>query len=122
MLLAVAVPARVSVVALVMPSPTTPLSGENEAMVGAAGPLPLATVQPRACILSDVGGREGVDDTRGAIVVAGIVPAARRNPIAKVAVVRVVVPGAQISGAVIDREIGGAARAASGEMRTPGAE
>ena len=40
MLLAVAVPARVSVVALVMPSPTTPLSGENEAMVGAAGPLP----------------------------------------------------------------------------------
>ena len=41
---------------------------------------------------------------------------ARRNPIAKVAVVRIVVPGAQISGAVIDREIGGTARAASGEI------
>ena len=37
MLFASAVPVSVSVVALVMPSPTMPLSGENEAMVGATG-------------------------------------------------------------------------------------
>src|ERR1035437_8921565 len=36
-LLASAVPLSVSTVALVMPSPTTPLSGENEVMVGATG-------------------------------------------------------------------------------------
>src|ERR1035437_3077072 len=48
-LLATAAPVSVRTFALVMPSPTTPLSGENEAMVGAAAPL--ATVQPMACIL-----------------------------------------------------------------------
>ena len=37
MLLASAVPVRVSVLSLVMPSPTVPLSVENEAMLGAAG-------------------------------------------------------------------------------------
>ncbi len=37
MLLASAVPVRVSVLSLVMPSPTVPLSVENEAMVGATG-------------------------------------------------------------------------------------
>src|ERR1035438_9476769 len=37
-LFATAVPVSVKTFALVMPSPTTPLSGENEAMVGAAGP------------------------------------------------------------------------------------
>src|ERR1700722_10569796 len=36
-LFATAVPFRVSVLALVMPSPTTPLSGENEVIFGAAG-------------------------------------------------------------------------------------
>ena len=35
MLLATAVPAKVSTVALVTPSPTVPLSGENEVMAGA---------------------------------------------------------------------------------------
>ena len=35
--LASAVPVSVSVLSLVMPSPTTPLSVENEAMVGATG-------------------------------------------------------------------------------------
>ncbi len=35
--LASAVPVRVSVLSLVMPSPTVPLSLENEAMVGATG-------------------------------------------------------------------------------------
>ena len=37
MLLASAVPVSVSVLSLVMPSPTVPLSVENEAMVGATG-------------------------------------------------------------------------------------
>ena len=37
MLLASAVPVSVSVLSLVMPSPTTPLSVENEVMVGATG-------------------------------------------------------------------------------------
>src|ERR1035441_3481058 len=36
-LLATAVPVSVKTFALVMPSPTTPLSGENEAMVGIGG-------------------------------------------------------------------------------------
>ena len=37
MLLASAVPVSVSVLSLVMSSPTTPLSGENEVMLGATG-------------------------------------------------------------------------------------
>ena len=37
MLLASAVPVSVSVLSLVMPSPTVPLSVENEVMLGAAG-------------------------------------------------------------------------------------
>src|ERR1017187_619189 len=48
-LLATAVPVSVRTFALVMPSPTTPLSGENEAMVGAAGPVE-ARFQPRTFI------------------------------------------------------------------------
>jgi len=46
-MLAAAVPVRINVVALVMPSPTTPLSGEYEAMVGAPGAT-VSTVTFRA--------------------------------------------------------------------------
>src|ERR1019366_6955194 len=46
-LLAAAVPVRDSVVALVMPSPTVPLSGENDVMAGALGAT-VSTVTAKA--------------------------------------------------------------------------
>src|SRR5262245_53370233 len=45
-LLAAAVPLKVRVLSLVMPSPTVPLSDENELMVGAPG-APVSTVTLR---------------------------------------------------------------------------
>ena len=44
-LLATAVPVSVSVSSLVMPSPTVPLSGENEVMVGATGGAVIVTAR-----------------------------------------------------------------------------
>ena len=54
-LLASPVPVNVSVVALVISSPTAPLSGENEAIVGAAsGPIIGSTVFEAALVLPAV--------------------------------------------------------------------
>ena len=46
MLFAAALPVRVGVWALVMPSPVTPVSGENELIFGAAGAVVPAEVEP----------------------------------------------------------------------------
>ena len=49
LLLAAAVPLRVNVVALVMPSPTVPLSGEKDVMAGALGTT-VSTVTAKAAL------------------------------------------------------------------------
>ena len=63
MALASAVPVSVRVLSLVMPSPTVPLSVENEAMLGATGALvsmvTLERGRGRAGIAGDIGGGGG---------------------------------------------------------------
>src|SRR5262245_58649904 len=102
---AVAVPVRVSVLSLVMPSPTVPLSAENETTVGAVGAtvstVGLSAVEapltlPAACLavgredVTGIGERAGVEgprpaaiggcsaEQRGAVVDAHRAPGSRR--------------------------------------------
>ena len=100
MALASAVPVSVRVLSLVMPSPTMPLSVENEAMVGATGAavsmVTLSAVEASAGVAGGIGGGGG--QAVGAVVSAAVVKLQAPAPLA------VALPSSV--GAVIDLDRG----------------